>query len=255
MSDHDSNHDTPPHPPPHPMTALRKTEQITPCLICRQPTYYVCSSCSGGDAYCSPQHILQGWTEHSAHCDRSQIISGENAAALSQAIAAQRDVECPTSTGLEANPWIYAGPPPYSEGNTDQNHAAVGLYANPTRGSLAQVLVPLVVTNNVDGSGMSGRAAAVADFIDEPIAMTTVGFGDDLKPRESPLLIIFPMNEYLWGQEVNLCIAKLTKDREGTLPWYGPVLIMKLSEHSPYDFGNMNSGDKKDIEGYFARFR
>ncbi len=122
-------------------------------------------------------------------------------------------------------------------------------------GSLARVTIPLAHIDNIDGSGMSGRAAVVADYISSPVSTTFVGFGNDLLPRASPLLLMYPLNEYLWGQKVNRCIAELTAGDEDAVPWYGPVLVLKLAEDSPFDFADVKKADKKDIRGYFARFR
>ncbi len=81
-------------PPPHPMTALRRTAVSSACQTCRASTNFVCSACSVGVYYCSPQHLLdvmstlllplppsadhldlQNWRGHTMQCDAATAMT------------------------------------------------------------------------------------------------------------------------------------------------------------------------------------
>lgn len=86
------------------------------------------------------------------------------------------------------------------------------------------------------------------------MAATLVAFGDDLKPRQQPLLLYFSIREYFAADKPNRCIAALTVGCEPVpTVWCGPVVIVKYTSPECTDFSDIHRSDRHDIRGYYSR--
>ncbi len=88
------------------------------------------------------------------------------------------------------------------------------------------------------------------------IGETGVSFGDDLKPRQSPLAVYFTAERCDSMVDTNTCIANLVKDYPGPhLPWGGPVVVMTGVDDDVSNFCDIDESDVDDIRGFCGRFQ
>ncbi|KAI0688615.1 hypothetical protein C8T65DRAFT_700496 [Cerioporus squamosus] len=246
-----------PLPPPHPMSALRKAPHTGTCQSCGGTTSYVCSACTGGAYYCSPQHILEHWPVHREHCDGTRIITPEWASNYSTDVAG--DGASDASASDEPSP-VTDKVDPYDEflvASVGHHIRTVrGLYADPLKDRLSFVDIPVIPTDIDRAEVGTVWVAFLPQYLEDPAARTIVTFGDDLQPLSSSFGIYFSVDEYLHKRMVNSAIGALTRDYHPCpLPWYGPVVVMKVVGDPVYDFEDIGLHDLHDVRAYFGRNR
>lgn len=175
--------------------------------------------------------------------------------------------------GLQASGSLPLGAVPFVQ-RTGTERTVAGFYANPDRGkstsissqydadnwgaleTLVRVDVPLVFAVSPQTNGVAMWTPLIDGYIEYPAATTLVPFGNDLRPRQEPLLLYFGLTEYFTAESPNRCITAMTR---GTIPspkpWCGAVLVLKLAASQYVDFADVQRKDRKDIRGYYARLQ
>ncbi len=123
--------------------------------------------------------------------------------------------------------------------------------------TLAFVNIPIIPDYRCHIDTPPSWVAIVAAFVgDGCVGETLVSFGDDLRPRQSPLAFYFAVKEHVDEQDINGCIARLVDNYPGSpCPWGGPVVVMKCVKDLVSEFCDIEQSDIDDIRGFFGRFQ
>ncbi|TFK90041.1 hypothetical protein K466DRAFT_563777 [Polyporus arcularius HHB13444] len=200
-----------------------------------------------------PVQDRRGPTGLDKACDEQALLGSMLAMSIANA----------DDTMLEGQPAADA-PHPTAAPSADISSAAsnpprrtvAGYYANPARDTLARVDVPVVFQHDAGGVGQPGWEAQVAPYVSEPPGVVLVPYNDLLNRRRCPLVIYYDVNAFVTAGSANRCITALTARRDPEAsPWCGAVLVLKLDSARMIQFVDVKAKDKKDIQGFFARYR
>ncbi|TFK91653.1 hypothetical protein K466DRAFT_562814 [Polyporus arcularius HHB13444] len=204
--------------------------------------------------YCQPDHIFDDWANHVQKCDASAVLTVADA----RLYAATHDTDCVLSLAALSIDDHYAAQHEAIPAAVPGYHRSVrALYADPKADAPFYVNVPLVPDYRCQPDNPPSWVAMVGPFVGgKCVGETLVSFGDDLRPRQSPLVFYFAVKEHANNIDINGCIARLVDTYPGSpRPWGGPVVVMKGVEDLVSDFCDVDDSDIHDICGFFGCFK
>ncbi|TFK90048.1 hypothetical protein K466DRAFT_597282 [Polyporus arcularius HHB13444] len=217
---------------------------------------YVCAQCDTDVTYCGPRHILQDWHRHAAVCEQTGVFTEEHALLMSLMDMARDARERQSVDSDDDSSGKNEVSTTVDRPMSKSTHTVVAWYAHPERSAFTPVYISVHPNRNADGTSGPSCTASVAEYVGRYPSRIVLRFGVRLHPRRTPLLILYPLNEYLRGQDVNQCITGLARRRQPEAKaWCGAVLVLKLAYSFVVEFADMQPTDRNDVVGYFAERR
>ncbi|RPD70478.1 hypothetical protein L226DRAFT_574795 [Lentinus tigrinus ALCF2SS1-7] len=253
---------------PHPMTCLRRVHRLLECNVpgCTKDASFVCASCKDDVPYCGPCHAAEDWARH--ECARDVGIGQGEATAYCRIVQQRRALvrrSSDISLALDAtagSPFRFVIPPPSVAVDVPARKVR-GFYLEVNEGEYTRmrvVDVPLQALYCDAASGRTRWAAVIIDYVMDPVGRSIVMFGNNMEPRQYPLVIFYDMNIFSEDEDIvcelepNQTVLQLVEHVDPPpAVWCGPVLVLKARNEQLTDFVAVDGYDLEDVQGFFAR--